>query len=47
MTDNLEKLTFSEFMDREMKKYYKWFYSLSEEKQEEELDRAVKWYEER
>ena len=45
--ETLEKLTFSEYMEREMNKYYKWFYSLSEFEQNEELDRAVRWYEER
>lgn len=30
-----------------MNKYYKWFYSLSPERQELELDRATKWYMER
>ena len=45
--ETLEKLTFGEFVEREMNKYYKWFYSLSKEGQEAELDRATKWYMER
>lgn len=43
----LEGITFCEFADREMKKYWNWFYSLSKERQELELDRATKWYMER
>jgi len=45
--ETLEKLTFSEFVEREMNKYWNWFYSLSEEKQNEHLEWATKWYEER
>lgn len=45
--ENLEKLTFSEFIDKHMKEYWNRFYSLSEFEQDEELAEAVRWYQER
>jgi hypothetical protein len=45
--EDLEKLSFCEYMDKHMKEYWNWFYSLSNERQELELDRATRWYNER